>query len=148
MMTKHKLSDIIIRVQLYRQEINYYNLFLSLLKSVRYYEYCLRISSCHRNICRKTFGRNFLLSKNSRILLSDGNNEFRFWPIFSDFLLWEQERYYTAEQQRAILSRGGSYYELQSDYVKALEFYSKSNELGNVSELIIKITGLHSGMGY
>ena len=88
------------------------------------------------------------LQKRSRMLQNDGDDEFYFWPIFRDFLLWEQNRYYTAEQQRALFSRGGLYYELRKDYVKALKFYSRSAENNKVSELIIKITGLHPGMGY
>lgn len=88
------------------------------------------------------------LQKTSRMLKSDGADIFGFWELFREFLLWEQERYYTAEQQRALLGRGGLYYELHNDYANALKFYSKSGEQNKVSELIIKITALHPGMGY
>ena len=88
------------------------------------------------------------LQKVSRMLRNDENDLFYFWPIFRDFLMWEQDVYYTEEQKRALFSRGGLYYELQAEYVKALEFYSKSRESNKVSELIIKITSLHPGMGY
>ncbi len=88
------------------------------------------------------------LQKYSRMLKNKGNDKFYFWPIFRSFLMWEQKRYYTTEQQNALYSRGGLYYELNGDYAKALEFYSKSKEQNKVSELIIKITSLHPGIGY
>ncbi len=88
------------------------------------------------------------LQKVSRMLKSDNEEEFCFREIFGDFLIWEQDRYYNDEQKRALYSRGGLYYELHEDYVKALEFYSKSREQNKVSELIIKITSSHPGMGY
>ncbi len=87
------------------------------------------------------------LQKVSRMLKSDGKS-FYFWEIFRDFLMWEQDRCYTEEQKRALFSRGALYYELKEDYVRALEFYSKSGEQNKVSGLIIKITGLHPGMGH
>lgn len=83
------------------------------------------------------------LQKVTRMLKTDSNGDFYFWGIFREFLLWEQERNYTAEQGKALLSRGGLYYELLGNYVKALEFYSQSEELNKVSELIIKIIGLN-----
>ena len=88
------------------------------------------------------------LQKKSRMLKNGENDVFCFWTVFRDFLMWEQDRYYTSEQQRALCSRGGLYYELHKNYAKALEFYLKSKEQNKVSELIIKITGLHPGMGY
>ena len=88
------------------------------------------------------------LQKHSRMLRSDGVDCYYFWSVFSDFLMWEQSLHYTAEQQRALCSRGGLYFELHKDYARALEFYTKSGEQNKVSELIIKITGQHPGMGH
>ena len=88
------------------------------------------------------------LRKSTRMFRSAGDDSFYFWEIFRGFLMWEQNIYYTDEQKKALCSRGGLYYELHSDYARALEFYSKSGETGKVSELMIKIIGLHPGMGY
>lgn len=88
------------------------------------------------------------LQKDSRMIQCSNAECFSFWPIYRKFLLWEQERLYTPEQQRALYSRGGLYYELHKEYAKALDFYSKSGEQNKVSELIIKIMGQHPGMGY
>lgn len=88
------------------------------------------------------------LQRNTSMMRFDGNGNYQFWELFREFLMWEQERVYTSEQQRALLSRGGLYWELHNDYVKALEFYSKSGEQNKVSELIIKIMSLHPGMGH
>ena len=61
--------------------------------------------------------------------------------------MWEQQREYSEEQRHALLGRGGLYFELKGEYGKALEYYSKAGESGKVSELLIKSTTLHPGMG-
>ena len=86
------------------------------------------------------------IHKNTTMLIEDGLDNFRFWPIFRDFLLWEQRREYTDEQIRACYGRGGLYYELHENYGKALECYSKSGETAKVSELLIKSISMHPGM--
>ncbi len=88
------------------------------------------------------------IQKNTRMLIYDGLDSFSFWEFFREFLLWEQSREFTIEQQEAIYSRGGLYYELHENYGKALEYYSKSGEKSKVSELLIKTTNLHPGMGH
>ena len=88
------------------------------------------------------------IQKNTRMMKMDGADNFYFWQIFREFLMWEQNRVYTPEQQRALYSRAGLYYELHANYAKALEFYSKSEERSKVSELIIKTMQLHPGMGH
>lgn len=88
------------------------------------------------------------IQTNTRMLIYDGLDEFSFWAIFREFLLWEQSREFTSEHQAAIYSRGGLYYELHENYGKALEYYSKSGEKTKVSELLIKATNLHPGMGH
>ena len=88
------------------------------------------------------------LERYSRMIKTNGADNYYFWPIFRRFLMWEQDRSYTPQQQRAVCSRGGLYYELHKNYAKALEFYSKSGEQDKISELIIKIMELHPGMGH
>ena len=88
------------------------------------------------------------LEKNSRMIEKKNADRFSFWALFRNFLMWEQQRSYTPEQQSALFSRGGLYYALHQNYAKALEFYQKSGEQDKVSELIIKVTELHPGMGH
>lgn len=87
------------------------------------------------------------LLQNTRMLRFDHADEYHFWPIFRDFLIWKQNKIYTVAQQRALYSRGGLFYELHGNYAKALEYYTKSEEQNKVSELIIKTMELHPGMG-
>ena len=86
--------------------------------------------------------------QNSTMFLRVGLNKFSFWPIFRDFLLWEQAHEYTNEQQCGLYSRAGLYYELREDYGRSLECYSRSGEYNKVSELLIKNAELHPGMGH
>ena len=46
----------------------------------------------------------------------DGLEQYRFRPIFRQFLLWEMNQLYTDGEQRAIYGRAGLYYELRDDY--------------------------------
>lgn len=87
------------------------------------------------------------IQRDTNMLILEGLDEFRFWPVFRDFLMWEQQREYSEEQRRNLLGRGGLYFELKGEYGKALEYYSKAGEGGKVSELLIKSTTLHPGMG-
>ena len=48
------------------------------------------------------------------MLRYDDCQRFHFWSGFRAFLLWEMEREYTEEKRRALLSRGGLYYELKA----------------------------------
>lgn len=88
------------------------------------------------------------LQNDSSMMLYDAPDTFCFWPLFHDFLVWEQDREYTEEQRRTLYSRCGLFYELNREYAEALEFYIKSGEKNKVSELLIKATKLHPGMGY
>ncbi len=56
------------------------------------------------------------LQRNTTMLCCDGIQRFRFWPQFQAFLQRELEREYSEEKRRALLSRGGLYYELKEDY--------------------------------
>lgn len=89
------------------------------------------------------------LLKNSNMLLKDDEpDRYYFWDIFRDFLIWEESRRRTDSQRRAVMGRGALYYELRGDLGRALFFYEKSGESDKVSELLIKSTYLHPGMGY
>ena len=73
---------------------------------------------------------------------------FHFWSGFRDFLLWEMEREYTQEKRKALISRGGLYYELKEDYAHALECYTSGGDHSKVSELLVRNAELHPGMGH
>lgn len=88
------------------------------------------------------------LQRNTSMLRYDGISTFHFWPQFKVFLIWEMEREYTEEKQRAIFSRGGLYYKLKEDYPHALDCYSKSGDHSKVSELLTRNAELHPGMGH
>lgn len=64
------------------------------------------------------------LLRYTTMLRYDDCQRFHFWSGFRAFLLWEMEREYTEEKRRALLSRGGLYYELKEDYARALEYYT------------------------
>ena len=78
------------------------------------------------------------IQKNTTMLLYDGIRQFRFWPQFRDFLLWELERKYSSQKKNAVLVRGGMYYELKGDYEKALDCYSRGKDHSKVSEILIR----------
>ena len=73
---------------------------------------------------------------------------FHFWSGFRAFLLWEMEREYTEEKRKALISRGGLYYELKEDYAHALECYTDGGDHSKVSELLVRNAELHPGMGH
>ena len=73
---------------------------------------------------------------------------FHFWSGFRDFLLWEMEREYTQEKRKALISRGGLYYELKEDYAHTLECYTSGGDHSKVSELLVRNAELHPGMGH
>lgn len=88
------------------------------------------------------------IQKNTTMLLYDGIHKFRFWPQFRDFLLWELERKYSSQKKNAVLVRGGMYYELNGDYEKALDCYSRGKDHSKVSEILIRNGERHPGMGH
>ena len=90
---------------------------------------------------------NWLLRKTT-MLHYDNINQYHFWPQFRAFLLWEMEREYTDNNRRALLNRGGLYYELQEDYGHALDCYTRGGDHAKVSELLIRNAQLHPGMGH
>lgn len=88
------------------------------------------------------------LRKHTTMLQYDGVSPFRFWAQFRDFLLWEMEKEYTPEKRRALFGRGGIYYEWKEDYSHALECYTRSGDHSKVSELLIRGSQMHPGMGH
>ena len=88
------------------------------------------------------------LIENSNMMVADPEGGFHFWQIFRNFLVWEDERTRSDAQRRTVMSRGALFYELHGNIGKALCFYEKSGESDKVSELLIKSTYLHPGMGH
>ena len=82
------------------------------------------------------------------MLRYDDCQRFHFWSGFRAFLLWEMEREYTEEKRKALISRGGLYYELKEDYAHALECYTSGGDHSKVSELLVRNAELHPGMGH
>ena len=88
------------------------------------------------------------LLRYTTMLLYDDCQRFHFWSGFRAFLLWEMEREYTEEKRKALISRGGLYYELKEDYAHALECYTSGGDHSKVSELLVRNAELHPGMGH
>ena len=88
------------------------------------------------------------LQKNTSMLKTEGKGQFRFLNHFQGFLLWEMRSRYSEEKCRALFSRGGLYYELKEDYPHALECYSRGGDAAKVSELLIRNSQMHPGMGH
>lgn len=88
------------------------------------------------------------LQKNTTMIRYDRKSVFYFWPQFREFLLWEMDREYTPEKKRTLYGRGGMYYELKEDYSHALECYTKSEDHSKVSDLLIRGSKMHPGMGH
>ena len=88
------------------------------------------------------------LLRYTTMLRYDDCQRFHFWSGFRAFLLWEMEREYTEERRKALFSRGGLYYELKEDYAHALECYTSGGDHSKVSELLIRNSELHPGMGH
>ncbi|MEG0598354.1 MAG: helix-turn-helix transcriptional regulator, partial [Oscillospiraceae bacterium] len=87
------------------------------------------------------------LQRNSTMLFFVSPNQYYFWPIFRDFLLWELRQERTAPEQTALYGRVGLYYELQDDYAHALDCYSRCGDHRKVKELLIKYAEHHPGAG-
>ncbi len=88
------------------------------------------------------------IRQNTNMLIHDGRENFHFWKVFRNFLMWEQKKEYSVKQQQAIYSRGALYFELKNQFGEAIEYYTKSGETDKVSEILIKSTYLHPGMGH
>ena len=88
------------------------------------------------------------LQRNTTMLRYDSVQHFRFWEQFRLFLLWEMNREFTPEKRKALLARGALYYELAEDYPHALDCYAQGGDYAKVSELLVRNSELHPGMGH
>lgn len=88
------------------------------------------------------------LQRNTSMLQYDGVLHFHFWEQFRPFLLWEMGREYPPERKRALMVRGGMYYELKEDYPNALDCYIQGQEHAKVSELLIRNAETFPGMAH
>lgn len=88
------------------------------------------------------------LQRYTTMLLYDGFRQYRFWPKFREFLLWEMDHSYPPEKRKALFNRGGLYFELKEDYSHALDCYTQGEDHAKVSEILIRNAELHPGMGH
>jgi len=88
------------------------------------------------------------LARDTSMLRFDGITTYSFWPIFRDFLLWEQQREMPWEQQREVFSRAALYYELHGDVEHALQCYAKAGENRRISEMLERNAQMHPGAGH
>jgi LuxR family maltose regulon positive regulatory protein len=89
-----------------------------------------------------------IIQRDTTMLLFDGLDTYRFWPVFREFLIWELHQKLTDAEQRSLYSRAALYFELHDELDRALEYYSLAGEQGKVSALLIKNAELHPGHGY
>ena len=87
------------------------------------------------------------IQKNTSMLLESGG-QLHFWPQFRGFLQWEMAKTFPDGKVKALLSRGGLYYELKEDYPHALDCYREAGDHSKVSEILVRNAELHPGMGH
>ena len=88
------------------------------------------------------------LQQDTSMFLYDDLHHCRFLADFRQYLLWQQEREYSAEEQNWLYSRAALYYELHDDYKSALDCYTRCGEYQKVSDLLIKNSELHPGLAH
>ena len=88
------------------------------------------------------------LQQDTSMFRYDDLHRCHFWPVFRQFLLWQQEREYSAEEQNWLYGRAALYYELHDNYKNALDCYTRCGEYQKVSELLIKISEVHPGLAH
>ncbi len=88
------------------------------------------------------------IQRDTTMLLFDGLDTYRFWPIFRGFLMWKLQQTLTDAEQCSIYSRAALYYELRDELDKALEFYSLAGEQSKISALLVKNAEQHPGAGH
>lgn len=89
-----------------------------------------------------------VLLHDTSMLEFEGVEQYRFRPIFREFLLWEMNHLYTQEEQRTVYARAGLYYELRDDYGRAMDCYIRCGDHQKVSELLVKNAEMHVGAGH
>lgn len=75
-------------------------------------------------------------------------NEYVFYDIFREYLMWKLKYQLSEVEIREIYSRAGLYYELHDNFSRALEFYSKAGEIHRVSSLLIRNSNEHPGAAH
>jgi LuxR family maltose regulon positive regulatory protein len=88
------------------------------------------------------------LQRDSSMMVSDGLDSYRFWPIFREFLQWEARRELSDDERREVFGRAGIHYELEDDIAEALECYSRAGDYHKVREMIERNSELHPGTGH
>ena len=88
------------------------------------------------------------VQRDTTMLLSEGLDTYRFWPIFRQFLLWEMRQTLTDAEQRAIYGRAALYFELQGELDRSLRCYAEAGDQGKVSSLLVKNAEQHPGVGH
>ena len=83
----------------------------------------------------------------TRMLISVDTKEYQMWPEFREFLMWEMQQQYTAEEQVSVYNRAGLYYELKGDYAKALECYKRSGDRRRVLDILVRNAESDPGTG-
>lgn len=68
-------------------------------------------------------------------------------PIFRSFLLWKLGQELNADEQKALFSRAGLYYELRDEMKRALDCYARVGDHRRISELLVKNAEMHVGVG-
>ena len=89
-----------------------------------------------------------IVRHDTTMLLNADAQKYRFWSFFQQFLMWELRQVYTPQEQAAVYSRAGLYYELHEDYEHALECYSRCKDHHRVSEMLIRNAEQHPGVGH
>ena len=89
-----------------------------------------------------------IVRHDTTMLLNADAQKYCFWEFFRDFLIWELLQTYTPQEQAAVYSRAGLYYELHEDYEHALECYSRCKDHRRVSEMLIRNAEQHPGVGH
>ncbi len=89
-----------------------------------------------------------VIINDSSMLEFDGMEQYRFRPIFRQFLLWEMNQLYSDKEQRSVYSRAGLYYELRDDFSRAMDCYVRCGDHQKVSELLVKNAEMHVGAGH
>lgn len=87
------------------------------------------------------------LQENTSMLEPGAPETLTLRPIFRSFLLWKLAQELNADEQKALFSRAGLYYELRGDMKRALDCYARAGDHRKISELLVKNAELHVGVG-
>ena len=88
------------------------------------------------------------VQQDTTMFLYDNLHHCRFWPLFRQYLLWQQDREYSTGEQRNLYARAALYYELHDQFKPALDCYTKCGEYHKISQLLIKNSSLHPGVAH